>query len=106
MIEGTGLGHVPEYMVPSLERAADEGIPCVMTSQCIYGRVNMNVYSTGRKLIDAHLISGEDMTPEVGYVKLCCALGQTDDIDEVRRIMETNIAGEITDRTSAKYFLN
>ena len=106
LIEGTGLGHVPEYMVPSLERAADEGIPCVMTSQCIYGRVNMNVYSTGRKLIDAHLISGEDMTPEVGYVKLCCALGQTDDIDEVRRIMETNIAGEITDRTSAKYFLN
>lgn len=106
LIEGTGLGHVPEYMVPSLERAADEKIPCVMTSQCIYGRVNMNVYSTGRKLLDAHLISGEDMTPEVGYVKLCWALGQTDDVEEVRKIMKTNIAGEINQRTSAKYFLN
>lgn len=106
LIEGTGLGHVPEYMIPSLERAFDEGIPCVMTSQCLYGRVNMNVYSTGRKLIDAHVISGEDMSPEVAYVKLCWALGQSDNINDVEKIMKTNIAGEITDRTSAKYFLN
>lgn len=106
LIEGTGLGHVPEYMIPSLERAFDEGIPCVMTSQCLYGRVNMNVYSTGRKLIDAHVISGEDMSPEVAYVKLCWALGQSDNINDVEKIMKTDIAGEITDRTSAKYFLN
>ncbi|WP_295721821.1 Glu-tRNA(Gln) amidotransferase subunit GatD [uncultured Methanobrevibacter sp.] len=106
LIEGTGLGHVPEYLIDSLQRANDEGIPCVMTSQCIYGRVNMNVYSTGRKLIDANLISGEDMTPEVGYVKLAWALGQSDKIEEIRKIMETNIAGELNDRLSAKYFLN
>lgn len=106
LIEGTGLGHVPEYMIPSLERAFDEGIPCVMTSQCLYGRVNMNVYSTGRKLIDAHVISGEDMSPEVAYVKLCWALGQSDNINDVEKIMKTDIAGEITERTSAKYFLN
>lgn len=106
LIEGTGLGHVPEYMIPSLERAFDEGIPCVMTSQCLYGRVNMNVYSTGRKLIDAHVISGEDMSPEVAYVKLCWALGQSDNINDVKKIMKTDIAGEITERTSAKYFLN
>ncbi len=106
LIEGTGLGHVPEDLVAPLQRASDEGIPCVMTSQCIYGRVNMNVYSTGRKLVDANLISGEDMTPEVGYVKLAWALGQSDDVNEVRKIMETNIAGELNDRLSAKYFLN
>lgn len=106
LIEGTGLGHVNEELIPSLQRANDEGIPCVMTSQCIYGRVNMNVYSTGRKLLEANLISGEDMTPEVGYVKLSWALGQSDNIDEVRKIMETNIAGELNDRLSAKYFLN
>ncbi len=106
LIEGTGLGHVPENLIKPLQRANDEGIPCVMTSQCLYGRVNMNVYSTGRKLIEANLISGEDMTPEVGYVKLAWALGQSDKIDEIRKIMETNIAGELNDRLSAKYFLN
>ncbi|WP_461463440.1 Glu-tRNA(Gln) amidotransferase subunit GatD [Methanobrevibacter sp.] len=106
LIEGTGLGHVPEYLIKPLQRAKDEGIPCVMTSQCLYGRVNMNVYSTGRKLIESNLISGEDMTPEVGYVKLAWALGQSDKIDEIRKIMETNIAGELNDRLSAKYFLN
>lgn len=106
LIEGTGLGHVPEYLIKPLQRASDEGIPCVMTSQCLYGRVNMNVYSAGRKLIEANLISGEDMTPEVGYVKLAWALGQSDKIDEIRKIMESDIAGELNDRLSAKYFLN
>ncbi|MGZ7136465.1 MAG: Glu-tRNA(Gln) amidotransferase subunit GatD, partial [Methanobacterium sp.] len=57
LLEGTGLGHCPEDIVPSLQRAKNEGIPVVMTSQCLYGEVNMHVYSTGRKLISAGVIS-------------------------------------------------
>ena len=34
VLEGTGLGHVPEEIIPALERASDSGIPVVMTSQC------------------------------------------------------------------------
>ena len=106
VLEGTGLGHVPEELIPSIERANDEKIPVVMSSQCLYGRVNMNVYSTGRKLINANVINGDDMTPETSYVKLAWALGQTDKLDEVRKIMNTNIAGELNKSTSVKYFLN
>ncbi|MDP3067007.1 MAG: Glu-tRNA(Gln) amidotransferase subunit GatD, partial [Methanobacteriaceae archaeon] len=50
VIEGTGLGHCPENVIPSIQRANEEKIPVVMTSQCLYGRTNLNVYSTGRKL--------------------------------------------------------
>ena len=106
LIEGTGLGHVPENLIPSLNRAYDENIAIVMTSQCLYGRVNMNVYSTGRELINAHVISGQDMTPETAYVKLSWALGQSDNLEEVEDIITTNIAGELNTSSSVKYFLN
>ena len=106
LIEGTGLGHVPDYMVDTLQRANDEGIAVVMTSQCLYGTINMNVYSTGRLLQDAGVISGVDMTPETAYVKLAWALGQTEDLNEVKDIIQTNIAGELNESSSLKYFLN
>ena len=77
LIEGTGLGHCPDYLIPSVQRATDEGIPVVMRSQCLYGRTNLNVYSTGRKLLSAGVISVGDMLPETAYVKLVWALGQT-----------------------------
>ena len=106
VIEGTGLGHVPNNLIDSFKRAKNENIPIVMTSQCIYGRVNMNVYSTGREILDSGVISGLDMTPETAYVKLCWALGQSDDREEVNKIMHKNMAGEISDKTSIKCFLN
>ena len=105
IIEGTGLGHCPENIIPSLERAKDENIPVIMTSQCLYGEVNMHVYSTGRKLISAGVISAGDMLPETAFVKLIWTLGQTDDLNEVKSVMQTNIAGEIQDKLSLKYFL-
>jgi len=105
LLEGTGLGHCPEDMISSIERARDENIPVVMASQCLYGMVNMHVYSTGRKLISAGVISAGDMLPETAFVKLIWTLGQTDDAGEARKIMQTNIAGEIQDKMSLKYFL-
>ncbi len=105
VLEGTGLGHCPEELIPSLQRARDEEIPVVMTSQCLYGRVNMNVYSTGRKLVEAGVISALDMLPETAYVKMIWTLGQTQNLEEVKRIMQSNLKGEIRLKTSQKYFL-
>ncbi|MCL2157285.1 MAG: Glu-tRNA(Gln) amidotransferase subunit GatD [Methanobrevibacter sp.] len=106
LIEGTGLGHLPDYILDSIERANDENIPVVMTSQCLYGKVNMNIYSTGRKLANANVISGGDMTPETAYVKLSWALGQSEKVEEVKKIMTTDIAGELSKKSSIKHFLN
>jgi glutamyl-tRNA(Gln) amidotransferase subunit D len=106
VLEGTGLGHCPEELIPSLERAADESIPVIMTSQCLYGLVNMNVYSTGRRILSAGVISGLDMLPETAFVKLVWALGQTDNIKEVEKIIHTNVAGELGEKSSEKFFLN
>jgi len=98
VIAGSGLGHVSSDMVSVIQRAVDMDIPVVMTSQCLYGRVNLNVYDTGRDLLKAGVIPGEDMLPETAYVKLMWVMGQTSSMSEIRRLMQTNLRGEITDR--------
>jgi glutamyl-tRNA(Gln) amidotransferase subunit D len=98
VIEGTGLGHVGEWLIDSIKRAVDEGVAVVMTSQCLFGRVNMNVYTTGRKLLAAGVIPGDDMLPETALVKLSWVLARTQDLREVRKLMLTNLAGEINPR--------
>lgn len=98
VIAGTGLGHVGTNIYKSLERANQEGITIVMTTQTIHGFVGMNVYSTGRELQNLGIIPGNNLLPEVGYVKLGWVLGQTNNGQEVRDLMLTNIAGEFIER--------
>jgi glutamyl-tRNA(Gln) amidotransferase subunit D len=98
VVAGTGLGHVSEEIIDSIRRAAKSGVHVYVTTQCLYGAVNLNVYSTGRDMISAGAVPLNDMLPETAYVKLMWAMGQTDDPAEVRRLMLTNISGEITTR--------
>jgi len=69
-----------------------------MTSQCLNGTVNLNVYDNGRDLVTAGVIPGGDMLPETAYIKLMWVLGQTDDKNEVRKMMITNLRGELSER--------
>jgi glutamyl-tRNA(Gln) amidotransferase subunit D len=98
VIAGTGLGHVNKPLYPSLKRAADKGIHIYMTVQTLWGYVQMYVYDTGRDIMDLGVVPASNMLPEVAYVKLGWALGQSHDREEVERIMLTPVAGEITDR--------
>ncbi len=98
VVAGTGLGHVSEGIVGSLKRAVDSGVHVYVTTQCLYGAVNLNVYSTGRDMIAAGAVPLGDMLPETAYVKLMWAMGQTTDHEEVKKLMLTNIAGEFSTR--------
>lgn len=104
VLEGTGLGHFPQRLINAVKRAVEEGIAVVMTSQCLFGRINMYVYSTGRLYLEAGVIPGEDMLPEVAYVKLSWILAKTRDLNEVRKLMLTNIAGEINPRHTVNLY--
>ncbi len=99
VLEGTGLGHVSAEWIPGVARAVKQGIPLVMTSQCLYGTICDRVYDTGRDLLHAGIIEGDDMLPETALVKLMWVLGQTTDMEEVRHLMHENIAGEIRGRS-------
>jgi glutamyl-tRNA(Gln) amidotransferase subunit D len=95
---GTGLGHVPTTLYESINRAVQEGLTILMTSQTLHGFVGMNVYSTGRELQSLGVIPGRNLLPEVGYVKLGWVLGQTSDPEDIKKLLLQNIAGEFIER--------
>ncbi len=97
IIMGTGLGHVRTSLLPTIKRAIRDGVVIGMASQCLYGRVNLNVYSTGRELKKAGVVPLEDMLPEVAYVKLMWLLGNYEH-DEAKDLLARNLRGEISTR--------
>ena len=101
VLEGTGLGHVSRYCYNAIKRATEKGRLVAMTSQCIWGRINMNVYYTGRDLLSLGVIPLEDMVPETAVVKMMWAFGQTTNVEEASRLMLSNIAGEISPRRAS-----
>ena len=94
VLEGTGLGHVASNWIDGIRRATEKGIPVVVTSQCLRGRIGDLVYDTGRYMLDAGAIEGEDMLPEVALVKLMWVLANRP--AEVRTLMGQPLAGEIS----------
>lgn len=98
ILEGTGLGHVSEALYEIIGSLIREGIHVYMTSQCIWGRVNLNVYDTGRVLRKIGVIPLGNMLSETAYVKASWALGNFE-IDDLDKIMLENIAGEFTSRS-------
>ncbi len=115
ILEGTGLGNAPvdviddytkhhDDFLAAIKRVVDKGLVVCMTSQCAYGKVNLNVYSSGRRLLKAGVVPIASTT-EAAYVKLGWALAHTKDQEEVKKIMLTNYSGEILDRIDPNAFL-
>lgn len=98
IIAGTGLGHVNKPLYPAIERAHKAGVAVYMTVQTLWGYVHMFVYDTGRDLMAKGVIPAENMLPEVAYIKLGWALGQTSDLKEVQKLMLTPMCDDITKR--------
>lgn len=112
VIEGTGLGHMPvnafddetqhhEEILDKLDELADKTV-VVMSSQCLNGRVNMNVYDAGLKIQNAGVIQAKDMHPELAYVKLMWSLGNADSRDEAEELFQKNVNGELNERSKFK----
>ncbi|MCJ7429389.1 MAG: Glu-tRNA(Gln) amidotransferase subunit GatD [Candidatus Nanohaloarchaeota archaeon QJJ-5] len=104
IMEGTGLGHLPvnsfdehtdhhTAILEKLDTITDDAV-VAMTSQCLHGRINMNVYDAGVKIQDAGVVSAGAMMPETAYVKLMWSLGQTETREQAIELFQTNIAGE------------
>jgi glutamyl-tRNA(Gln) amidotransferase subunit D len=97
VIEGTGLGHVNKDSFPSIQKAVDAGLMVCMTSQCIWGRVRMTVYDTGRDLLEIGVVPLSDMISETATVKAMWVLAYQKDIESAKKQMLENVANEISD---------
>ncbi|MGB9929948.1 MAG: Glu-tRNA(Gln) amidotransferase subunit GatD, partial [Methanosarcina sp.] len=96
VLEGTGLGHVSTKWIPFIRKAVDAKMPVIIASQCINGRICDRVYDTGRDMLKAGAIEGEDTLPETALVKLMWVLGQTDEFDKAIDMLQADLSGEIT----------
>ncbi|MBS3123763.1 Glu-tRNA(Gln) amidotransferase subunit GatD [Candidatus Woesearchaeota archaeon] len=108
VIEGTGLGHTPgqvpnplceihRKIYPAIKEVMDSGCVIVMTTQCLFGGVNMNVYDKGRDLLDLGIIPGQDMLANTALMKLSWLLGNYT-ADETKKMMKVNLRGEINEK--------
>lgn len=97
ILEGTGLGHVSKECFPAIKKAVDAGLMVCMTSQCIWGRVRMTVYDTGRDLLDIGVVPLSDMISETATVKAMWVLANTKD---AKKVMQENLANEISSSIS------
>tara|TARA_Y100000310_G_scaffold41027_1_gene38496 strand:- start:1387 stop:2622 length:1236 start_codon:yes stop_codon:yes gene_type:complete len=102
ILEGTGLGHFPinESNKGVFRELKKLKMPLVMTSQTIFGRVNMNVYATGRELQE-FVLSGEDMLSEVAFIKLAYLLSNYK--KDVEKLVGKNLRGEINSKISDEF---
>jgi len=112
VIEGTGLGHMPinkidnftkehTLILSELSRLAKK-IPIVMTTQTLFGNVNMNVYSTGRILKEAGILGNyADMLPETAFIKLAWLLSNYP--KQVKELIGKNLHGEINERLTKEF---
>ena len=92
-----GAGNAPTdpYFLDAIKEAIDKGIVVVNVSQCDNGMVDPNRYETGSKLYGAGVVPGHDLTSEAAITKLMFLFGQNYSIDEVKRLVETPLVGEM-----------
>ncbi|WP_169084108.1 asparaginase [Paenibacillus sp. PL91] len=99
IVEGFGLGGVPtegRSLLPKIIELVEAGVAVVITTQCLKEGGDLTLYEVGRKVAKEQIISSKDMNKEAIVPKLMWALGKTHDLNEVKEIMETPIANDIT----------
>lgn len=91
---GTGPSDDPQF-IASLEDARARGICVIAITQCHEGGVELDVYEAGSRLRGAGVLSGGGMTREAALGKLHALLGADLTTEEVRRLVELDLCGEL-----------
>ena len=99
VLETFGKGNIPDYD-PALSRLISEASRCgtivVVCTQCPAGTVSLGAYEAGSALVKAGAVSGGNMTTEAAITKLIYLLSKDLPENEIRRLMQTDLRGELT----------
>lgn len=92
VIEGMGRGNIPPAMVTGVEYALSNGIPVVLVSRCLMGKVldSYGYQGAGKELTKRGVILGDNLPGQKARIKLIVALGYTKNISEIKDIFEKN----------------
>jgi L-asparaginase len=90
VLEALGRGNVPPAVVPGVAYAQDHGVPVVLVSRCLRGRV-LNTYGyegSGDQLRRLGVIFADHLVGQKARIKLMLALGYTQDYAQIKEIFE------------------
>lgn len=98
VLETFGSGNAPTagWFVSRIKDAVHRGLIVLNVTQCHAGKVDMDAYATGVALKKEGVISGFDSTTEAALTKMFFALGHDNTNAEVKRLLESDLRGEIT----------
>ncbi|MBE6645718.1 MAG: asparaginase [Ruminococcaceae bacterium] len=100
VLETFGAGNIPgggDELLPIIKKAFESGSVITVSSQCPAGTVTLGAYETSSSLKAAGAVSGKDMTTEAAVAKLYHLFSLGIPKDEIKRMMEKNIAGELSE---------
>ena len=98
IIETYGAGNAPskEWFLDIVRDASESGKIILDVTQCLAGSVNMDIYATGKCLKEAGVVNGYDSTTESALGKLFYLLGEIQENATVKKMLETDLRGEIS----------
>ncbi|MBI4599582.1 asparaginase [Candidatus Uhrbacteria bacterium] len=102
LLKSLGAGNVPseeEYsLLPVIREAVSIlKIPVLISTKFVGGQTHMDMYEPGKLALEAGAIPTGDMTDVMAQVKFMWALAQGNrSPDDLRRVINTDIIGEIT----------
>ncbi|WP_291635672.1 asparaginase [Clostridium sp.] len=98
IIESFGIGGIPfkDYdIISKIKELTENGIAVIVTTQCQEEGIDLDIYEVGKKLAKTKIIYAQDMNIEAITAKLMWAIGKSQNLDEIKKLIETPIMNDL-----------
>lgn len=93
VIESFGIGGIPDEqpnLLAKIQELAQASVAVVITTQCLYEGVDLDIYAVGKHLAEQPIIVAGNMTTEALVMKLMWALAHFDTLSAVKSYVESS----------------